>query len=181
MVDKDDPVAEKTIHLRAVQSLPLINKYNREFKIHEFNPYVMGDSKTCYQSDAVKLSKKYYDNLSVFVDYLFAKHEKTGELDEETYLQFGKIVFSELGSGQFDAVTKDLVSEDYRKVKAALGLIMKNLIYLWVVHHGETFSIISVGSAYYFVPTFMRKPLSALSEYKEPMTDAQKQEWLAPL
>jgi hypothetical protein len=41
----------------------------------------MGDSKTRYQSDAVKLSKGYYKNLSVFADYIFKKHEKTGELD----------------------------------------------------------------------------------------------------
>lgn len=58
---------------------------------------------------------------------------------------------------------------------------MKNLIYLWVVHHGETFSIISVGCAYYFVPTFIRKPMSSLSEYNAPMSDGQKKEWLAPL
>ena len=75
MVDKDDPIAEKTIHLRAVQSLPLINKYNREFNLLEFDPRIMGDSDKVYQSDAVKLSKQYHEKLGKYVDYLFLKYE----------------------------------------------------------------------------------------------------------
>ena len=35
----------------------------------------MGDEKTTYQSDSVKLSKKYYDKLALYVDYLFRLHE----------------------------------------------------------------------------------------------------------
>lgn len=148
------------MHLRAVQSLALINKYNREFKIHEFSPEIMGAEDTCYQSDAVKLSKEYYKNLRVYIDYIFEKHK----LSDEMFFELGRIVYQELGAGKYDKVTPDLISKDLEKVKTAIKTIMKNLVYLWVVHHGETFSIVSVGSAYYFVPSFMRKPLSAFQK-----------------
>lgn len=45
LIDHDDPIAEKTLHLRAVQSVPIINRYNHAFNILKFTPHVMGDSK----------------------------------------------------------------------------------------------------------------------------------------
>jgi hypothetical protein len=71
LVDPEDPIAEKTMHLRAVQQLALISEYNKEFKIQEFSPLIMGDENECYQSDSVKLSRAYYENIRVYIDYLF--------------------------------------------------------------------------------------------------------------
>lgn len=76
----------------------------------------MGDQHT-HQSDAIILSKKYYDNLAVYIDYLFEKYERANKLNKQSYLYFGKTIYSEVGSGKFDSVTTDLVSEDYKKVK----------------------------------------------------------------
>ena len=42
LVDADDPVAEKTIHLRAGQSLEILQHYNKKFNILDFCPQVMG-------------------------------------------------------------------------------------------------------------------------------------------
>ena len=53
---------------------------------------------------------------------------------------------------------------------------MTNLAYLWVVHHGETFSFSSVSNNFYFVPSTMRKPLSELPPSE--MSDDEKEEWL---
>lgn len=56
---------------------------------------------------------------------------------------------------------------------------MTNLAYLWVVKHGETFSLVSVSNNFYLVPPMMRKPLSELSS-SHPLTEKDKQEWLPP-
>lgn len=80
----------------------------------------------------MKLSKEYYRNLEVYIDYLFKKHQ----LSDASFFELGRIVYNELGERKFDAVTPDLVSKDCEKVKAAVKIIMKNLIYLWVIHHG---------------------------------------------
>ena len=52
---------------------------------------------------------------------------------------------------------------------------MTNLAYLWVVHHGETFSFTSVSNNFYVTPSTVRKPLSALPSHV--MNDDEKQEW----
>lgn len=113
------------------------------------------------------MSKMYYDKLASYIDYLFKKYEHilTGEKGAE----LGAFIYRELGSGAFDGVPKSIANKD--TASEDLKLLMKNLIYLWVVHHGETFSIISVGNAYYFVPTFMRKPLSQVYNRTTPLTD----------
>lgn len=56
--------------------------------------------------------------------------------------------------------------------------IMTNLAYLWIVHHGETFSLISVSSNFYLVPPMMRRPLSDTSSIKRELTNLEKQEFL---
>ena len=55
---------------------------------------------------------------------------------------------------------------------------MTNLTYLWVVVHAQTFSLVSVASPFYYVPSVMRKPLSDLQKQKKPLTEEQKMEWL---
>lgn len=96
------------MHLRAVQQLALISEYNKEFKIQEFSPLIMGDENECYQSDSVKLSRAYYENIRVYIDYLFEQHQ----LSPEMYSELGRIVYNEAGEGEFDKVTKDLISPD---------------------------------------------------------------------
>ena len=116
----------------------------------------MGNEKEVFQSDAVKLSKEYHRKLGCYVDYLFKKHANCFEGDKAAEL--GAFIYKELGSGEYDAIPRSIAQKE--TAREDLKKLMKNLIYLWVVHHGETFSIISVGNAYYFVPTFMRRPLS---------------------
>ena len=41
---------------------------------------------------------------------------------------------------------------------------MTNLAYLWVVHHGQTFSHVSVANSFYNAPPQVRKPLSSLPD-----------------
>ena len=53
---------------------------------------------------------------------------------------------------------------------------MTNLAYLWMVHHGQTFSLVSVANSFYFVPPMLRKPLSDLTNKQ--LTEEEKQEWL---
>lgn len=55
---------------------------------------------------------------------------------------------------------------------------MTNLAYLWVLHHGETFSLVSVCCNFYFVSPMMRKSLESLNKYQEEMTNIQKQEFM---
>ena len=50
---------------------------------------------------------------------------------------------------------------------------MTNLAYLWVVHHAETFSLISVASPFYYVPPCIRKPLQNFP--KNPLSNKEKQ------
>lgn len=63
-------------------------------------------------------------------------------------------------------------------------------MYLWIVHHGETFSMISTNNIYYLAPTFVCKPLSYVDTAVENpnnfdlygnLKDSVKQEWFAPL
>ena len=61
--------------------------------------------------------------------------------------------------GKFDSLP-DAIAED--ETSDSLKKIMTNLAYLWIVHHGETFSFTSVTNNFYFVPSTMRKPLSEL-------------------
>ena len=74
--------------------------------------------------------------------------------------------------GKFDGLP-DSIAED--ESPDSLKKIMTNLAYLWVVHHGETFSFSSVSNNFYFVPSAMRKPLSDLPSHE--MTDDEKSEW----
>ena len=52
---------------------------------------------------------------------------------------------------------------------------MTNLAYLWVVHHGETFSFTSIACNFYLVPSSMRKPLSDLPSHQ--LSEEEKKEW----
>lgn len=56
---------------------------------------------------------------------------------------------------------------------------MTNLVYIWCVFHGQTFSNVSVFNNFYFAPTTMRKPLSAFPN--TPLDKNQKQEWISPV
>ena len=53
---------------------------------------------------------------------------------------------------------------------------MTNLAYLWCVHHGQTFSNVSVLNNFYIAPTTMRKPLSALPDH--PLNPKEKQDFI---
>ena len=53
---------------------------------------------------------------------------------------------------------------------------MTNLAYIWVVHHGETFSFTSVSNNFYQIPSAVRKPLSELPTHQ--LSEDEKQEWL---
>ena len=107
---------------------------------------------------------------------MFKRH--AGSLTPEKSAKLGSILYRELGNGSYDGIPKSI--SDPATAQEQIKKIMKNLIYLWVIHHGETFSIISVGNCYYFVPTFLRKPLSQ-APTTAALDDKQKQEWLAPL
>ena len=75
--------------------------------------------------------------------------------------------------GKFDGLPDSIIADE---TPESLKKIMKNLAYLWVVHHGETFSFTSVANNFYLVPCSVRKPLSELPSSQ--MSDDQKQEWL---
>lgn len=174
-MDATQPVAEKTLHLRAGQSLKIIQRENFRFDVTQFNPFKLGDEEKVYQSDAVKLSKEYYLKLANYVDYLFIQHASS--VTDEKIVQLGKKLYDELGDKdgkRFDAIPSCIYDSGPEIARETIKEVMKNLIYLWVVHHGETFSIISVGNAYFFCPTFMRKPLSALKGQKNVMTSSEK-------
>ena len=64
--------------------------------------------------------------------------------------------------GKFDGIP-DSISKD--ETPESLKKIMTNLAYLWVVHHGETFSFTSVSNNFYAIPGTVRKPLSALPSH----------------
>lgn len=73
------------------------------------------------------------------------------------------------GNDKFDGIPESICHD---KTPESIKKILKNLAYLWLIHHGETFSIISIVNMYYFCPTFIRKPLSqfpnrALSNYEK--------------
>ena len=173
LVDYKSPIAERTIYLRAEQSVPLIQQENAKFNILDFSPDMFASD--CYESESVHFSKKYYEKISFFVEYLFEKNKSSWEGRTE---ELGTFIYNQLisGSSKLDGLPKEICTD---KTPNTLKKLLKNLAYLWIVHHGETFSIISVVNMYYFCPTFLRKPLSEFPN--KVMSDADKQEWMAPL
>lgn len=73
----------------------------------------------------------------------------------------GKFILDQVKDkkGKMDALPFE-ISED--KSPKSMKKLMTNLAYLWIVHHGETFSLVSVANSFYFVPPMLRKPLSSL-------------------
>ena len=54
--------------------------------------------------------------------------------------------------------------------------LLNNLAFLWCCLHGQTFSMVSATANFYFYPSCMRKPLSALPE--KPLSADEKQQWI---
>lgn len=50
-----------------------------------------------------------------FILIIFLRNTKANKLNKYPYLYFGRTIYSEVGSGKFDSVTTDLLSEDYKK------------------------------------------------------------------
>ena len=72
--------------------------------------------------------------------------------------------------GNFDGLPNEIGKDP---TESSLKKIMTNLAYLWVVHHAETFSLISVASPFYYVPPCIRKPLQNFP--KNPLSNKEKQ------
>lgn len=75
---------------------------------------------------------------------------------------------------EFYGLSKEFNDNSIESVKK----LMTNLLFIWCVTHGGTFSYLSVLNNFYFSPPNMRKPLSALPN--TPLTNAEKQNWISP-
>ena len=71
--------------------------------------------------------------------------------------EWGQFIYEQVGAYGVlpEHIKTDCTLEDVKK-------IVCNLIYLWVVHHGQTFSNTSVLNNWYVAPSVVRKPLSWL-------------------
>ena len=141
---------------------------NSKFNIMQFNPEYLAQNS--YESDAVKISKLYYYKLKKYIDYLCWAH---ADAFSGKTVEYGKFLYNQLGNekDRFDGIPIS-ICEDY--TMNSFKTIMTNLAYLWVVHHGQTFSLVSVANSFYFVPPMMRRPLSSLrSSYH--LTEKDKQ------
>ena len=136
----------------------------------EFDPEHL--AKDSYESDAVIMSKAYYKKLKIYIDYLFEKYEHTWAGKTREIAEF---LLRECRDerGKFDGLPNSI---DQDETPESLKKIMTNLAFIWVVRHGETFSLVSVACGFYFVPPMVRKRLSELPENE--MNDEEKQEWL---
>lgn len=79
--------------------------------------------------------------------------------------KIGQQIYDEVHGGEFNALSDEICRDE---TPETLKKLMLNLAYNWCVHHGETFSLISVGCNYFLVPSLMRKPLSHLGD--KPLT-----------
>ena len=138
------------------QAAKTIIETNNRFNILEFDPEHLGLNS--FESDAVKMSRAYHRKIKTYVNYLLYRHRGDWENKIERIYAF---LFEQLGtkSERFDGFPESVLAD---QTWESLSTIMTNLAYLWVVHHGETFSLVSVASNFYLVPPMMRKPLSAL-------------------
>ena len=89
----------------------------------------------------------------------------------------GKFIYDQLvkDGKKMDALPESICKDSSPN---SLKKLMTNLIFLWVVHHGQTFSMVSMNNIFYMVPTFAARPLSALPN--SPLSDAEKQKFYAP-
>lgn len=101
------------------------------------------------------MSKAYYKKLETYIDYLFEKYESSWKGSTE---KMGQFLLDQLKDkeGKFDGLPNEIAKDP---TESSLKILMTNLAYLWVVYHGETFSLLSVANAFYFVPPCIRKPL----------------------
>ena len=125
----------------------------------------------------------YYSKIETYIDYLFEKHPSWAWRTDEV----GAFIYKELGNGIMCGIPEDIC---FDKTPKTLKKLMTNLVYLWVVHHSETFSMISTNNLYYMAPTFVSKSLAEADEaVKNPdyldqhgaLKEEVKHQWFAPL
>ena len=121
-----------------------------------FDPEHLGEDS--FEGDSLKISKAYYKKVETYIDYLFEKHKASWAGKTE---RIGTLLFNQLqdSRGKFDSLPVEVTQDEDC---SSLKKIMTNLAFSWIVFHGQTFSLVSVSSNFYFVPSMMSKPLSAL-------------------